>query len=299
MNDAPARGPLFIHVGLTKCASTTLQEYFAFHPRVHFVDRRRTLERFVTRGCFDFDPAATADFLARSAVRDRVTVHSHERLAGSPHSGHYDAKEIADRIHSVAAGARLVLCIREQYDLIASCYKQFVRVGGALTFRQYVEARWQWRIPRFNPAAFEHHRLIAYYRRLFGPENVLVLLLEELAASPDRFFAALDRFLGIDAAAGFDRTLRRNAAETEEKIVERRVRNYLEARAPNIREPLPFDLDEPLAESIRRRLLARAAAEGGGYRDQAVRLLPGFYRASNRQTDTMLGGALRRYHYDL
>jgi hypothetical protein len=203
---------LLIHIGYPKTATTWLQK------RVFPLDvegwfrpigtRESILSSFVTLNGFRFDPCvareAFDDDLADAVSSRRLPVISHERLAGSAHSGGYDAQSIADRLARTFPGARVLIVIREQGQMLVSSWQQYVREGGACSLRRYLDPPRDGRVPLFRYEQFEYDALISYYHRLFTPERVRVLPLEQLAQGPDTFLRTLTEFARLDAALEVD-----------------------------------------------------------------------------------------------
>jgi hypothetical protein len=159
---------------------------------------------------FRFDPyvarAAFEDELKASVSSRRIPVISLERLAGTAHSGGYDAPSIADRLARTFPRARVLIVIREQEQMLLSSWQQYVRDGGACPLRGYLDPPRDGRVPLFRYEQFEYDALIDYYYRLFTPERVCVLPLEELARSPEGFLRSLSRFAGAEATVDIDQS---------------------------------------------------------------------------------------------
>lgn len=195
---------IYVHIGYSKAGSTTLQAFFAAVPGLHCVDGAAACRLLVgsSPSMYDVDTARTffAQELAQAEARDAALVVSHERLSGNPHSGHYDAFAIGRRLADLLPGARVGIVIREQIALIASIYKQYVRIGGTRTLAQYLEPVWDLCLPLFDWRAYEFHRLVAHYRDLFGAARVDVWLFEALVREPRAFYDALATRLGVAGA---------------------------------------------------------------------------------------------------
>lgn len=214
---------LLIHIGYHKTASTWLQKEL-FSRRQAGFGRLRNLRRTVhAPHALDFDPKRCyAHFhnpLKRIRGRRLMPVLSHERLSGSPHSGGYDSKEIADRLATLFPESRILIVIREQQSAILSCYKQYVRVGGAGRLKQYVVApsRGQFRIPLFSFDFFAYDRLIRYYIQLYGASRVLVLPFELFQHSPRQFIERIMAFSGAVPQSGVVATLPYHRKENPSK----------------------------------------------------------------------------------
>lgn len=124
-----------------------------------------------------------------------IPVVSHERMAGTPHSGGYDSASIANRIFQVFPEGRILIVIREQKSIIFSSYKQYVRNGGVCSLQGYLHPpRSDGRIPLFNFQYFDYHRLVKFYLDLFGKTNVLVLPYEMFRNDPKKFILKINQF---------------------------------------------------------------------------------------------------------
>lgn len=140
--------------------------------------------------------------IERALTRGLVPVVSHERLSGSPYAGGYDGGILADRLAAVFPEARVLVIIREQTAMTLSIYKMYVRMGGAASFEQFLSrSPGLARMPSFRFDFLEYYRLIGYYSKLFGPENLLVLPYELLRAEPVSFLQAICDFTGVEATA--------------------------------------------------------------------------------------------------
>ncbi|MCP3914355.1 MAG: sulfotransferase [bacterium] len=191
--------PTIVHIGYHKTGSSFLQALFAAHPRVHYVEREDVRQHLLDVRPLQFDAAALRawfDEHARTAGgtgRDCVVV-SEEELSGNIHTdgnGGFVAKEVADRLHAGAPDAQIVIAIRNQADAIESAYRQYVKMGGTASMRNYVRPEHKrirrYRFPQFSLEHFEYDALIDYYRQRFGPKRVHVLVYEKLRADQARF----------------------------------------------------------------------------------------------------------------
>jgi hypothetical protein len=81
-----------VHVGLTRAASTTLQEFFKSRRDVYLLDKYCSCDLLATKNAFLYDAALAREFIftgiSRAHELGQVTVVSHEQLSGNPHSGH-------------------------------------------------------------------------------------------------------------------------------------------------------------------------------------------------------------------
>src|SRR5215217_1431938 len=196
-----------LHIGYHKTGTTWLQRQVFSNAEAgfSFVARPPALRSaFVVVDPFDFEPQIVRKNFEpkiwEAQEKDLVPVLSFERLSGSPYAGGYDSRPIADRLAAAFPDARIMLVIREQTRMLVSTYKQYIRKGGAASFRQYITMpTGAGRMPVFRFEFLEYHRLIGYYQRLFGPEDVLVLPYELLEGGPKAFLQRIGEFAGVPA----------------------------------------------------------------------------------------------------
>ena len=146
---------------------------------------RRTL---LARSPLEFDPVAARAELRIDGAEPAIVCE--EDLSGVLHNGLvslYAAKEIASQLAAIAPEAAIVIFVRSQPSLAASCYNQYVREGGTSSVHRYLfpedyhhpgDVR-PLKVPRFDFRQFEFERLTAHYDALFGKPNVFVFAFEQ------------------------------------------------------------------------------------------------------------------------
>lgn len=194
-----------IHVGYHKTGSSWLQTHLfgvngARFEAVWNVDEIAC--RLVDPHPFEFDPEAVRSAiepdLQRAIADGRTPVLSCEELSGNPQSGGYVNQLVADRLHRMLPEARVLIVIREQRSMIRSCYRQYVRMGGAASLARYLHPTPVGpRVPRFRFDNFAYHHLIEHYRSLYGDERVQVLPYEGLRADQVSFVRSITAFAGV------------------------------------------------------------------------------------------------------
>ena len=298
-----------LHIGYHKTGTTWLQQYVFPNAQAGFyrIAQPEVLQSAFARvGPFAFDPEVVREEFEpgiREALdRDLVPVLSAERLSGSPHSGGHDSKIIADRLAAVFPSARVLVVIREQTNMLVALYKQYVKMGGAGSFRQYVTAPpGDHRVPLFRFDFLEYHRLIGYYLGLFGARKVLVLPYELLQTQPRTFLERIGDFVGVPATKSeFRRVHVSQSALT--LSLKRRVNRYVVRDALN---PVPiFALDGSnealvrLCDKADRRIpTAISSVPERRWRRFAEREVNARYAESNALTAKLTGIDLRAFGY--
>ncbi len=299
---------LVIHPGFVKSASTGLQvNLFDRHPEIANIGKpyndesRLDVHDFVDYVCLtpamDYDPRRAAEsYAAVIAPRisdDKVTVLSDERVTTT---AGIDRSLVAARIRDLFGEAKVVFAIRRQIDVLSSIYMMHYLEGNhSVTFDQWAEM--QLRAFRNNSivAMVNYHRLIEYYVRQFGRENVSVFLYERLVENAVDFVAELCAAIGIASAA--DAPLARG-----QRIRQRGSRfEYLRRNHPSL----------TLVRDAARRALPAGAYERlkaltGGTRRVEVRMsdatrkaIEDTVRDGNRALQESFGLPLEAYGYPL
>jgi hypothetical protein len=315
-------GTILLHIGYHKTGSGWLRRFFFVNPETGFgwigkSGMEHPVRRLVAVRPFAFDAATSRSefdpLLQRVESEGLIPVVAFERLTGHPFSGGYDSKEIANRLAETFPKGRVLVVIREQRSMILSTYAQYVREGGTWPLEQFMKppVTKSMRIPWFDFRHFEYHYLIAYYRRLFGENNVLALTFEQFRADPAAFVSEIARFGGrplTDEVLG-SLSLREksNPSPSPVAVELRRQVNRL-AWAADL-NPSPVFTARAIALPMRRlgstldqsqigpkRLNARRQAELQRLIDDAV---GGRYVESNRITARLTGIDLARYEWTL
>jgi hypothetical protein len=300
--------PVLVHIGYHKSGSGWLRRLFFSNPVSGFgwvgkQGSNHPVRRLVRTRPFEFDAAAFREEFARliRAIEDDglSPVVSFERFSGSPFSGGYDSKEIANRLADVFPDARILVVVREQRSMIVSTYKQYVREGGALDPRTFVKppTSKSIRVPWFDLRHLEYHHLLSYYHRLFGPDRVLSLTFEQFVADPAAFVGQIATFAGRPLSDDAMRSLpfeqRSNPSPSATAIALRRRLNKLGVRSEL--NPSPIFVSSAvkrLADGVQRSTLvpSRLAARGDAKLRETVAATIGTqYVESNHLTAELTG----------
>lgn len=134
-----------IHIGLPKCASTSLQQnLFSRHPDICYWGipwQEERLENLMA--CMSYYDAldfANVD-AAMPLQQEKPNVISYERFSSDFNA---DRLEVAKRLYQVFGESEILLVIRKQSDQMESLYKQYLRGVPHhrkwCTFQEYIEA---------------------------------------------------------------------------------------------------------------------------------------------------------------
>jgi hypothetical protein len=198
-----------IHIGYQRTGTTWLQNFLFRNENGVFwnleMRKREATDRIVRPNSLVFDAAvvrAHYDEALATMPEGRTPVLSNERLCGATLSGGFDTKEIANRLKEIFPDARVLIGVREQSDMIRSAYNNYIIAGGSASLEDFLSPDMKdgFRLPTFRLQHFSYDIAIAYYRRLFGAERVLVMPHEYLRADPRAYCAHIAAFCGIPTA---------------------------------------------------------------------------------------------------
>ena len=177
-----------IHIGFPKTASTWLQENL--FPLVRNMDVASTEEIFqwiIRPHAFHFDAEKVRNYFLTRYKKPLII--SQENLLGFMNLGGHNGvmtKELGQRLHDVFPEARIIIFTRNQTDLIASAYFNYVQNGGTYGINKFLFHQANKSL-LFSFHYLEFDKLITYYHSLFGEENVHVFPYEKLQSNPQKF----------------------------------------------------------------------------------------------------------------
>lgn len=208
-----------IHVGLSKAASTYLQEtYLPRVPGALFVHApyrpeppANPVQQFVYELLFR-NPARLdrarfkaeiAAFVAASG-RSKVIISS-EALFGTPFQNHSDFCTNAQAIADVFDDPKIWLVLRRQDRWLESTYSQFLKAGLSTTPERFTnyrdgafsEYRWIYGGPNLDVRDLDWRPFVEHYQALFGVDQVLVQPFERFAEDPQPFLDRFCAFAGV------------------------------------------------------------------------------------------------------
>lgn len=186
-----------IHIGYHKTATTWFQKFFyPFLENASYVKVPDTYDLFIQPRSLDFNSKAVRVAIEQKCKNRPILCH--EELTGNIHSGGLHGcatKDFANRLKEVFDEAIIVVFVRNQPDMIASCYRQYVKKGGNYSVSKYLFPKVKHnRIPAFSLGHFEYMKLVRHYQELFGKDNVLVFSYEEFENDAVKF---IDNYLKI------------------------------------------------------------------------------------------------------
>ena len=205
--------PYFIHIGFSKCASTFLQSYFKKNDQIYYIEKSHyfsSLYDVYNKGAVYYHS------LFRNSKENDIKLESDEHIIlpdyhpilKSHGTTLNSVNDVLSRIKKDIPYARIILVIRNQYDLIISRYAQYIVGGGKLSFDQFVEEILYCSTDGKNYYENYYYIIINKLYKLFGNKSVLVVLQEKLKENPDIVMRQIVNFLGFNSDVIIKKTIK-------------------------------------------------------------------------------------------
>ncbi|MEA3444533.1 MAG: sulfotransferase domain-containing protein [Bacteroidota bacterium] len=187
---------MIAHIGYHKTGTTFLQNnVYPYIKDVGFVDYPKCDKIFrdvIYKDNLDYNFEKSFALLSKNTSIGNQFLFSYEALVGPlfNNSG-MNKKNIADRLKKLGF-TKIIISIRNQTKLLESIYIQHIQEGGVArpsTFFDRGKMMFDWDYGNY-------FRLIKYYIELFGKDNVLVLLQEELKTDQEGSIKRIMDFIG-------------------------------------------------------------------------------------------------------
>lgn len=202
---------VFIHIGYPKTATTTLQNHlFSNLTRFDLIgqpitkeneDVQKIIHTITDCETLDYNADDLRERIERCVSDDKQLLISEESLStGSSLSGRVSRSEIAYRLKSLFPNAKIIVILREQKSIIKSFYLQKKKIDKnfKVDFNDWFESN---KNNQHKENVFQYlyyEKLIELYDKLFGEENIKILLFEDFKYNLTPFVRELTDFLGED-----------------------------------------------------------------------------------------------------
>lgn len=231
---------IFIHIGLTKTASSLLQdEIFRHEKNINYLGKwQGNYPDWLIEWSYLDDIGFEKEMIRLSQVVQAKMDYDKPNIISSEAFGRFGGVYLnqAVRIKKIVPNAKIIIVLRNPVYLIESFYKYAVK---HFDFWRPLEECIDWTSTplvffRRKPIIitdFYYNELILKYAELFGEENLCVLTHENLLQDPFSFFSKIERFIGFDLPiqnyVNKQKNIWVNKSPKDKEIAAMRANNFL------------------------------------------------------------------------
>lgn len=211
----PGRIPDFFVIGHEKCGTTALYRILKSHPQIYMPDVKEPRFFANDQGTFAKAGVAVPPWRTPAGYLALFEPASPGQKAGEASPQYIRSPTAAQEIAAMQPEARIIAILREPVSFVRSYHLQCVRsnIETQRDLKKAIaleDARRQGRkIPSGCPAPLrllysDHVRYVKQlqrYRAVFAPEQILVLIYDDLRRDNEATARAVFRFLGVDPSA--------------------------------------------------------------------------------------------------
>jgi len=194
---------ILFHTGYPKTGTRWLQERLFPHIKnYNIVPRGDIYKHLIEPDAYSF-PQTDIETLREYFGTENLIFSLHELIGTNFQSDLHGllSKEHAIRIQRLYPDAQIIIFIRNQMEIIASAYAQYIKGGGTYKISKYLNN------PRFKKLTgfplvslsfYNYHNIIDHYNHLFGSKKIHVYLFEEFENNPEKFVREFGHAFQID-----------------------------------------------------------------------------------------------------
>lgn len=186
----------YIHIGFSKSGSTYLQSLLTSNDDINYIYKSK-------RFCTEHEENKSNLF---KLSNEYINIESDEHIImPSLHpvldvlgTRICDIHKVLKNIRVISPNAKIILIIRNHYDLIKSRYSQYIVGGGHIGFSEFT-----YHLNGFgndNHDCFENYyfKIIKIIERIFGASNLLVMTFEDITKNNEYLINSFKNFSGIN-----------------------------------------------------------------------------------------------------
>ena len=168
------KSEIYLHVGLSKCASTFFQwEVFPNIEGINYINETKMRECGIQ-------------------IKNGKNIISNDRWSGVPFDSSTNDREIIfNGLKALFPNAKIILGIREKDDMIKSLYSAYIIKGGTKSYDWFME-----RLSKSEK--YDYDKLFSLLSKLFGKNNIHVFRLEELKRNHHSCVKGVCDFMGVE-----------------------------------------------------------------------------------------------------
>lgn len=196
---------IIIHIGYQKSASSHLQEkFFKKHPNINYinVEHPGQLSEYLYSTYSNNFNLNYAKQLRDQEIFPYLDKHKKNILADERFTACWISPYlVADRLYALFPDAKILVIIRNQFNILRSLYDMhpysyFTQNKRWINFRNWLNNNLENHDKSFLEGIY-YNKILSYYEKLFGRENINLYLFEELVSLNEKTTLYLSQFLNV------------------------------------------------------------------------------------------------------
>ena len=238
--------PNFFIVGAPRCGTTAMQSYLGQHPDIFMAERKE---------CHFFGRDLTALFgpVTEEEYLSYFTNVRQEKRVGEASVLYLVSKHAAEEIKAFSPDARIIIMLRNPTDILYSLHTQLMYSGiedikdFGVALAAEEERKQGLRIAKSvrTPQTLFYREIAKLaqqterYLRVFGPENVHVVIFDDFKADTAGAYRRTLQFLGVDADIAPDFAVVNANQTVRSKLLQRLISNRRWGRSYSFKRRIP------------------------------------------------------------
>ena len=302
-----------LHIGYPKTGTTWFQSnYYPNVLGIRYIERPKVFASIIEPDIFSYVPADVQQKF--DADNNRIVI-CEELLLGGIDIGYGNGsyiKEMALRLKGTFPNARVLILVRNQVDMIASWYYQYIRTGGTYSVNRFLYRRNMYNLfykeyDLFSFKILEYDKIIDLYASIFGAENVDVKVYEDFASNRLGFMQQFAADYGFSFQGDIEKSVCITNNQRYRKGTMRlaRVLNFFSVRNHVFKRyilniPFLFVLSNRFLLAVNKyKFMGRRADNRFILGDGNIKYIRDYYKQSNQRLASMYKLDLERYGYSL
>jgi hypothetical protein len=306
---------LYIHIGYPKTGTTFLQQQI--FPKVQGLKciNIRAIDSALSKIMYQDELSFNCEQIKTEMIAHFAqgkNIISFESLIGEIFNKLINNTLIAQRLAKLFPEAKIIITIRNQYDLIESLYRQYIHEGGTKKFRDFINLKNGQFYPSYdifdftvNPEMFNYSNFIDYYANLFGENSILILPYELLKSNPDLFIEKLLSWIGIKKTPQFQNVNYNPGYGATQVCIARVLNRFLKSHfredtiLPEVNLPRIGKLNSQLLRAVLQSPVSFRILGRKPITDETLKTkLKNLYRASNQTLNHKYNLSLEESYYN-
>ncbi|NQU35299.1 MAG: hypothetical protein HQ521_18895, partial [Bacteroidetes bacterium] len=187
-----------------KTGTTFWQKNIFATSDVNLIDRAEVRANILAFSPYSFSAKKLNDWLEPLLDIEKLNVISEEELSGNTHTsgnGRSITYETIERLSQITvAEVSILIFIRNQQNIIDSCYRQYIKRGGSFSFKNYIysenKGAERHRFPGFSFEHFKYDDVIEHCIKKFDKKRIIVKAYEDFVISKQDIVADVSEELG-------------------------------------------------------------------------------------------------------